>query len=114
MVKLGTKAWRAVAIRLLGVSVTSIRNLLLIAGAVSALSTAAHAVTINFDDLGTGEAPVPNGYNGLDWSNIWSITPSVNSPNSGYMNGIVSPLNDTFNSFAAPGAISVTSGTFTF
>jgi hypothetical protein len=33
---------------------------------------AAHADTVNFDDLSSTGALIPNGYHGLNWNNIYA------------------------------------------
>lgn len=75
----------------------------------------AHAETINFDDLTGTEAPILNGYAGLDWNNFVLLnTPnftSVIGPN-GFANGTVSGPNIAFNGTGDAAAIS--GPTFTF
>jgi hypothetical protein len=59
------------------------------------LVSGAQAATVTFDDVTTDVfAEVPNGYGGLNWSNVYVIDPVADSgelpPESGYRNGIVS------------------------
>ena len=69
------------------------------------ISPFAHAVVINFDALNTSEA-IPNGYEGLQWNNFFTIDGTLESPGSGYDLGTVSEDNDAFNGFADPSAVS--------
>ncbi len=85
---------------------------LLIATSAAAIASAAHATVINFDDLGN-LAPIANGYQGLNWNNIYSVD-GVDYGASGYQNGVVSPKNVAYNAYGDPGSISVAAGTFTF
>jgi hypothetical protein len=74
----------------------------------------ARANTITFDDLtgfGLGEV-IPNGYQGLDWSNFSVLNTQVETtfhgPN-GYANGVVSGLNVAVNGNGLLAAVSASS-----
>jgi hypothetical protein len=68
------------------------------------------AVTINFDDL-TSDQPIPNGYNGFNWTNFY-VYDAVNDPDnlspSGYDVAWISPNNVAFNGFGNPALLSNT------
>ena len=80
-------------------------------------ATVAPAETLTFDDLpspGAGNPPVPNGYGGLDWTNVWYVNPvAAGAGNTGAYNGIISGSNVAFNPDGYPATISST-GSFTF
>ncbi len=57
-------------------------------------AASASADTITFDDM--GNAPVANGYHGLNWNNFYVTTGS----NSGYANGTISAPHVSYNAFA--------------
>jgi hypothetical protein len=61
--------------------------------------TSASAVTINFDDVDTDpQVLVPNGYNGLNWSNFSTIDPAASGENpSGYTTSVTSGSWSAFN-----------------
>jgi hypothetical protein len=77
---------------------------------------------ITFDDLDPSslpngatpyEAPIPNGYNGLQWDNLWVLdVPQSGIIGEGYDNGLVSGDNEAFNSFGNSASISITDGSF--
>jgi hypothetical protein len=69
---------------------------------------------LTFDDLPNpgGGIPIPNGYGGGNWSNMYYLKSSALPPNSGYQNGMVSSPNVAYNAFANPAL--VTDGTFDF
>lgn len=79
-----------------------------------AVSPPATAVVLTFDDLpGPNLSNVPNGYGGLNWSNMGYLNGATYTPSgSGYVNGTVSGTNVAFNEFAQIAAAS--DGTFTF
>ena len=52
-------------------------------------------------------APIPNGYNGLNWNNFWDLNGDTYPLNpSGYQAGTVSHSNVAFNAFASPASFS--------
>jgi hypothetical protein len=63
------------------------------------ITQSARATLITFDDLGGG--PIPNGYQGLNWSNFYVLNTSGFTP-SGYVNGTISSPNVAFNAFGNP------------
>ena len=71
----------------------------------------AFATTITFDDLGSAMAPIPNGYNGLNWDNFWTLDivyeRQYTGP-SGYDAAVISPNNVAFNGFGNPALVSDT------
>jgi hypothetical protein len=84
-----------------------------ILAAVSLLSSiaaadTAFAATLTFDSLVVGglSGPIPNGYGGLNWQNLYYT--STTTP-SGYINGTVSPKNVALNAFGAPSSFSASS-----
>jgi hypothetical protein len=93
--------------------------LVMVAASWIAVSQPASAVVLTFDDLpdpGAGLSSVPNGYGGLNWSNMGYMDPAAriaggtNVP--GYLNGTVSQPDVAFN---GGGTLAVVSdGTFTF
>ena len=64
--------------------------------------------SIGFNDVftTTGSAPIPNGYRGLNWDNVW-VHRSVN-PGTGFEHGIVSGEYAAYNGGAYPCSISST------
>ncbi|WP_254602561.1 PEPxxWA-CTERM sorting domain-containing protein [Sphingomonas bacterium] len=73
-----------------------------------ALGTAAPsmAAQITFEGLnGFGETEIPDGYSGLNWDNLYSLTAS-NFASSGYPASVVSGSNIAFNGFGAPASFS--------
>ena len=78
--------------------------------AFAALSGAAHATTLTFDDL-VGEQQIANGYAGLDWSNFFVLPGTQDGP-SGYENGTVSTPNVAYNAFGNPASISADTSPF--
>jgi hypothetical protein len=86
-----------------------------------ACPSALFAQTITFDNLNTGalpgatfpfEAPIPNGYEGLQWNNMWvldiplDIQDGGSIAGSGYDKGLVSGSNVAFNAAGNPALIS--------
>ena len=78
----------------------------------------AHADIIDFegvviDNLSLAEAPIPNGYAGLNWENVYAILgPAL--PGTGYENGVVSGEKAAISTYVGPVLIKAPSGTFTF
>jgi len=67
------------------------------------------ASLITFDDVSVsspGETLVPNGYEGLVWSNFWVLNAVPFGPSSGYYNGLISDSNVAYNAFGNPAEIS--------
>lgn len=72
--------------------------------------------TITFDDLNPGslpggdepyDAPIPNGYNGLQWNNLWIVNvPESGAMYTGYNYGLVSGNNLAYNAYGNPASIS--------
>lgn len=87
------------------------RNLLtaaVVLGSLVAFTAPSQATLITFDDLsdnGNG-TQIPNGYQGLNWSNLYVLNTQLFSTPSGYQNNTVSPPNVVFNGFGAPAVIS--------
>ena len=87
------------------------RNLLtaaVVLGSLVAFTAPSQATLITFDDLsdnGVG-ALIPNGYQGLNWSNLYVLNTQLFGTPSGYQNNTVSPPNVVFNGFGAPAVIS--------
>jgi hypothetical protein len=64
-------------------------------------SSVANATIINFDDLGPSCCnAVPNGYNGFNFNNFYSIEDTYH-PGSGYDLGTISAHNTMFNGFGS-------------
>jgi hypothetical protein len=78
-----------------------------------AIAAPASAVTLNFDDL-TGSTQIMT-YGGFDFANFYALD-TVGFPQSGYVNGVVSPTNVAYNadghaaSISAATPFSLTSG----
>jgi len=79
-----------------------------------AFSQPATAVVLTFDDLSDLEDrfPIPNGYGGLNWSNMAYLDVSGFSIDTGYQHGNVSGTKVAFNGFGEKASVS--DGTFTF
>ena len=79
-----------------------------------AFSQPATAAVLTFDELSVvnGSTPIPNGYGGLNWENMYCENSSLVSIDSGYQHGTVSGTNVAYNAFGT--AASVSDGTFTF
>jgi hypothetical protein len=105
------------------ISLTAASALALFAGAAFFIQPAA-ALTITFDDLadtsgGLGGAPIPNGYQGLNWTN-WNVlntalftTNFLGGNPSGALPGTVSPPNVAYNPTGGEAILS-SSTPFTF
>jgi hypothetical protein len=62
--------------------------------------------SITFDDLGVTNAPVPNGYAGLQWSNFYHLDSAISAPNpSGYIAGTISSPSIAFNQYGTAAAV---------
>ena len=73
----------------------------------------AAATTATFDDISTDDIGlIPNGYQGLQWTNFGFVNGSVQHPGSGFDNGAVSGLYTAFNGFGA--MASLQNGVFDF
>ncbi|WP_394647476.1 PEPxxWA-CTERM sorting domain-containing protein [uncultured Sphingomonas sp.] len=73
-----------------------------LAVAAFALPAAAGATTLTFDTLAGDESSIPNGYGGLNWTNMGSFNPANDTyySGSGYVNGRVSGSIAAFNRFS--------------
>jgi hypothetical protein len=72
---------------------------------------------LTFDETGiSSQIAIPDGYGGLDWSNINHLNGSTiaGGGDTGYDNGLVSGTEVAYNSFANDGTITKSSGTFDF
>jgi hypothetical protein len=76
---------------------------------------------ITFDDLNPSslpgkdafdEAPIPNGYDGLEWNNFWVMDVPQTGVGEGYGNSLVSGDNVAFNGYGNPASISINAGSF--
>jgi hypothetical protein len=72
----------------------------------------ANADVINFDDLIDSQAPIQNGYQGLQWTNFSYVDGTLQYPGSGYDVGTVSETNVAYNGFGDAAAVS--DGEFSF
>ena len=93
--------------------------LVIVAASWIAVSQPASAGVLTFDDLpnpGAGLPNVPNGYGGLNWSNMLYMDPAARTASGtsvpGYLNGVVSPRNVAFNGGGTMAVVS--DGIFTF
>jgi hypothetical protein len=78
-----------------------------------ASASSVRADTLTFDDVTTASfADVPNGYGGLNWSNMGVYDGSGGVGGSGYINGRVSGTYVAFNEYALTATVS--HGSFTF
>lgn len=72
-------------------------------------TSASFATVLTFDQFSTtgdNEIPVPNGYGGLTWDNIWITDGDPNAHGlSGYYYGTTSGSDVAFNGIGLPGAI---------
>lgn len=80
--------------------------------AVTLSTSQAKAVVINFDDLSSG-SPIPNGYQGFNWDNFYTLSGSQYVP-SGYNNGTVSNPNVAYNAYGFPASVSINNSQFDF
>jgi hypothetical protein len=81
--------------------------------ALAPAPAAAITVTVTFDDISTDAIGlIPNGYQGLQWTNFGFVNGSVQHPGSGFDNGAVSGLYTAFNGFGA--MASLQNGVFDF
>jgi hypothetical protein len=70
-------------------------------------TTAANAAVITFDSLPGALEPVPDGYSGLSWTNVFALNGITYSGNpSGYQAGVVSSPIVAFNSAGVPAEFS--------
>jgi hypothetical protein len=71
--------------------------------AIGIAAIPAHAQTvINFDNLPSLDTPVPTGYGGLDWNNVYAgngCQTASSTGSSGYCNGVTSGQNIACNGF---------------
>ena len=66
-----------------------------------------------FDELSGSGSPVPNGYGGFNWSNMYYLNPAGSVyAGSGYRNGMVSSPNVAYNAYGSAAAVS--DGVFDF
>lgn len=96
-----------------------VRNMLLgLAIAACAAPASAGPITLGFDDLVDLQTPIPDGYGGLNWQNMWVVNGDT-AGTSGYLNGMVSPDNVAYNnrgneaSVNGPGSFTFDSAYFT-
>jgi hypothetical protein len=76
--------------------------------ALLAVSFAAQANVVTFDDIAGNGSAVVSGYNGVNWNNFY-VLDGVADTNSGYQNGVVSANNVAYNAYANPASISAAS-----
>jgi hypothetical protein len=84
--------------------------------AMGVISTAS-AIIITFDDLPADHSgiPVPNGYEGFDWTNFLALTGTgYPLPDTGYTNGIVSSPNVAVNANGDDATLTPAAPTTTF
>jgi hypothetical protein len=79
-------------------------------GAALAAAGPASATLITFDDLDPASlylrSVVPNGYHGLNWSNVDVVNYQQEQAGSGYSNGVVSTPLVAYNGFGNPASFS--------
>lgn len=81
-----------------------IKSLIAIA-ALAIVASPVAAVTITFDDVTNSGGAIQNGYEGLNWSNFYTLD-AVQYQASGYKNDLVSLRNVAFNAYANVASIS--------
>jgi len=80
---------------------------------LSIMATVTKADILTFDDVTTaGEAVIPNGYGGLNWTEFGVVNSSSVVPGSGYDNGTVSGSYVAYNRYA--NIATASDGTFDF
>jgi uncharacterized protein YhjY with autotransporter beta-barrel domain len=79
-------------------------SLMVITAALLATPTMADEI-INFDNL-ANNTQIANGYEGLNWDDIYVATGSTFPSNEGYNTGVVSTPNDAYQGFGGLGTIS--------
>jgi hypothetical protein len=73
---------------------------LLVSLCLALTATTAQATVLTFDDLDPTYQLVPDGYGGLDWSNLRTLDGPANG--AGYANGVVSLNNVAYNDMGDP------------
>ncbi len=81
----------------------------LLAGALMALPAVAHGTVLGFEDLTTSGDPLPAGYGGLEWDNLFGVNPRAEGFTGGWTNGVTG-ANLVYNGSELPGTISRTTG----
>ena len=82
--------------------------------ALAVFPLAASAGVLTFDELAGPYGPIPNGYGGFNWVNMWYLDPSPAAyAGSGYQNGLVSGANVAYNPYTLDPMV-VSSTAFTF
>ena len=80
-------------------------------------------ILVTFDDFDLSHAHaystnIPNGYQGLNWTNFWVVNPILMSNaltySVGYGSGMVSPSNVAYNAFGDPAEIDARGSNFDF
>ncbi len=82
----------------------------LMAGAVTMAVVPASAEVITFEDLAVSGDVIANGYNGLDWTNMFAVDPALDVPVSGFANGIASGRMVAYNGYGEPVTIAGAAG----
>ena len=72
----------------------------------------ANAGLLTFDTLGD-RSPIPSGYGGLEWNNLYALDGLTYDVPSGYKPGVVSKSNVVYNGGGSPASIYVSNGSFT-
>jgi hypothetical protein len=92
-------------------------NLILLIGHASSLLPAAPVRNITFDDIGIdvgGWAPVPEGYAGFNWQNIFVLRGKEFCADSGFEAGTISEPNALYNGMGEDASMSVAQDGTTF